>query len=179
MRESARGIPLKRRRDTRFPIASPTLPAHATDPMIRAHRAAGNPLHRVMDMVLRDDDCRLRPKRARHVPGPETHGPHPCPQSTGQRSPPSRTKTRIVGQRLSGQPDRRINVFNRFPHHGNRLTRCRLAIDATDMDAALQNLDLIGARPGSAGVAPPMTLPGVTRLALPALMIEIAASAAD
>jgi hypothetical protein len=66
-----------------------------------------------------------------------------------------------------------------FPHHGNRLTRCRLAIDATDMDAALQNLDLIGARPGSAGVAPPMTLPGVTRLALPALMIEIAASAAD
>lgn len=55
----------------------------------------------------------------------------------------------------------------------------RLAIYATDMDAALQNFDMIGARLGSAGVSPPMTLLGVTRLAIPALMIEIEASAAD
>ncbi len=55
----------------------------------------------------------------------------------------------------------------------------RLVIYATDMDAALQNFDLIGVRLGSAGVAPPMTLLGVTRLAIPALMIEIEASAAD
>jgi enamine deaminase RidA (YjgF/YER057c/UK114 family) len=55
----------------------------------------------------------------------------------------------------------------------------RIAIYTTDMDATLQNFDVIGARLGSAGVAPPMTLVGVTRLALPALMIEIEASAAD
>ena len=55
----------------------------------------------------------------------------------------------------------------------------RLVIYATDMDAALQNFDIIGARLGSAGVSPPMTLLGVTRLARPALMVEIEASAAD
>lgn len=55
----------------------------------------------------------------------------------------------------------------------------RLAVYATDVDAALRNFDLIGARFGAAGVAPPMTLLGVTRLAIPSLMFEIEATAAD
>lgn len=55
----------------------------------------------------------------------------------------------------------------------------RIGIYTTDMDATLQNFDLIAARLGVAGVAPPMTLLGVTRLAVPALMIEIEATAAD
>lgn len=55
----------------------------------------------------------------------------------------------------------------------------RLVIYATDVDAALANFDLMGMRFGAAGVAPPMTLIGVTRLAIPGLMFEIEATAAD
>ncbi|MCF3581144.1 RidA family protein [Planktothrix agardhii 1811] len=55
----------------------------------------------------------------------------------------------------------------------------RLTVYATDVDAALRNFDLLGQRFGPLCLAPPMTLLGVTRLALPALMIEIEATAAD
>lgn len=54
----------------------------------------------------------------------------------------------------------------------------RLVVHATDVDAALQNFDLLGMRFGPIRCAPPMTLVGVTRLALPGLMIEIEATAA-
>ncbi|MCZ8152050.1 MAG: Rid family hydrolase [Rhodobacteraceae bacterium] len=54
----------------------------------------------------------------------------------------------------------------------------RLGAFATDVDAALQNFDLMGARFGPHQVAPPMTLLGVTRLAVPGLMFEIEATAA-
>jgi hypothetical protein len=50
---------------------------------------------------------------------------------------------------------------------------------ATDVDAALQNFDLLGMKFGPLGAAPPMTLLGVTRLAVPGLMIEITVTAAD
>jgi enamine deaminase RidA (YjgF/YER057c/UK114 family) len=53
----------------------------------------------------------------------------------------------------------------------------RLTIYATDVDAALQHFDILGARFGAAGAAPPMTLLGVTRLAIAPLMIEIEATA--
>jgi len=55
----------------------------------------------------------------------------------------------------------------------------RLGLYATDVDEALKHFDILGARLGSHGVAPPMTLLGVTRLALPSLLIEIEATAAD
>jgi enamine deaminase RidA (YjgF/YER057c/UK114 family) len=55
----------------------------------------------------------------------------------------------------------------------------RLGIFTTDVDAALQNFDILGARMGRAGAAAPMTLLGVTRLALPQLLIEIEATAAQ
>jgi enamine deaminase RidA (YjgF/YER057c/UK114 family) len=54
----------------------------------------------------------------------------------------------------------------------------RLVVYATDVDAALRNLDLMGMRFGPAGARPPMTLLGVTRLAVPGLMFEIEATAA-
>jgi len=55
----------------------------------------------------------------------------------------------------------------------------RLGVYATDVDEAMKNFDLLGTRFGPAGAAPPMTLLGVSRLALPGLMIEIEATAAD
>lgn len=53
----------------------------------------------------------------------------------------------------------------------------KLGVYATDVDEALKNFDLMGMRFGPAGVAPPMTLLGVTRLAVPGLMFEIEATA--
>lgn len=55
----------------------------------------------------------------------------------------------------------------------------RLGIYATDVDEALKHFDVFGARFGPVNNAPPMTLLGVTRLAIPGLMFEIEATAAD
>ena len=52
----------------------------------------------------------------------------------------------------------------------------KLGIYATDVDEALKNFDLMGVRFGPHQVAPPMTLLGVTRLAIPGLLFEIEAT---
>jgi len=54
----------------------------------------------------------------------------------------------------------------------------RLGVYATDVDEALKNFDLLGMRFGPLQCAPPMTLLGVTRLAIPGLLFEIEATAA-
>ncbi|MEP4195555.1 MAG: Rid family hydrolase [Aliishimia sp.] len=54
----------------------------------------------------------------------------------------------------------------------------RLGVYATDVDEALKNFDLMGMRFGPLRCAPPMTLLGVTRLAIPGLLFEIEATAA-
>ncbi len=60
MVESRREINGKITDETRFYITSLALPADAVGPMIRAHWAIENSLHWVMDMVFRDDECRVR-----------------------------------------------------------------------------------------------------------------------
>lgn len=55
----------------------------------------------------------------------------------------------------------------------------RLMVYTTDVDACMAAFDLLGARLGAAGARPPMTLLGVGRLALPGLLVEIEATAAD
>ncbi|MEM6306682.1 MAG: RidA family protein, partial [Pseudomonadota bacterium] len=52
-------------------------------------------------------------------------------------------------------------------------------IYTTDMDACLEHFDVVGKRFGAAGVAAPMSLLGVTRLAMPPAMVEIEATAAQ
>jgi enamine deaminase RidA (YjgF/YER057c/UK114 family) len=54
----------------------------------------------------------------------------------------------------------------------------KLGVYATDVDDALKNFDLMGMRFGPVQNAPPMTLLGVTRLAIPGLLFEIEATAA-
>jgi len=54
----------------------------------------------------------------------------------------------------------------------------RLGVYATDVDEAMRHFDLLGARFGPLGAAPPMTLLGVSRLAMPGLLFEIEATAA-
>jgi len=53
----------------------------------------------------------------------------------------------------------------------------KLGIYATDVDEALKNFDLMGMHFAPHQVAPPMTLLGVTRLAIPGLLFEIEATA--
>jgi len=54
----------------------------------------------------------------------------------------------------------------------------KLGVYVTDVDETLRNFDLMGMRFDPHQVAPPMTLLGVTRLAIPGLLFEIEATAA-
>ena len=54
-----------------------------------------------------------------------------------------------------------------------------LKIYTTDVDEAMKNFDVLASRFGPIQISPPMTLLGITRLALPSLMFEVEASAAD
>ena len=58
--DSQREINGKITNETRFYITSLVLLANLVGPMIRAHWAIENSLHWVMDMVIRDDECRVR-----------------------------------------------------------------------------------------------------------------------
>ena len=64
MVESNREIGGKIDQETRFYITSLALLALAIAPMIRGHWAIENSLHWVMDMVFRDDECRVRTENA-------------------------------------------------------------------------------------------------------------------
>ena len=62
--DSTREIGAKTERETRLYISSLTLDAATLGPIIRSHWAIENSLHWVMDMVFRDDECRLRTAHA-------------------------------------------------------------------------------------------------------------------
>jgi predicted transposase YbfD/YdcC len=64
MVESQREIDGRTTRETRFYITSLVLLANMIGPMIRDHWAIENGLHWVMDMVFRDDECRMRTENA-------------------------------------------------------------------------------------------------------------------
>lgn len=64
MVESKREIDGKIQQETRFYITSLVLLAYALGPMIRAHWAVENSLHWIMDMIFRDDECRIRTEHA-------------------------------------------------------------------------------------------------------------------
>ena len=62
--ESTREIADKIERETRFYITSLLLVASLLGPIVRSHWAIENSLHWVMDMIFRDDECRLRTDHA-------------------------------------------------------------------------------------------------------------------
>jgi len=64
MVDSAREIADKIERETRFYITSLAWLASQLGPVIRSHWAVENSLHWVMDMVFRDDECRIRTEHA-------------------------------------------------------------------------------------------------------------------
>ena len=64
MIESTREIGEEIEREMRFYITSLVLLAYALGPIIRSHWAVENSLHWVMDMIFRDDECRIRTDHA-------------------------------------------------------------------------------------------------------------------
>jgi predicted transposase YbfD/YdcC len=62
--ESTREFGDKIERETRYYITSLVMLAHLLGPVIRSHWAIENSLHWVMDMVFRDDECRVRTNHA-------------------------------------------------------------------------------------------------------------------
>ena len=64
MVESSREISGKTERETRFYLTSLVMVAALLGPIVRSHWAIENSLHWVMDMVFRDDDCRVRTDHA-------------------------------------------------------------------------------------------------------------------
>jgi len=64
MVESIREIGDKTERETRFYITSLVLVASLIGPLIRDHWSVENSLHWVLDMIFRDDECRLRTDHA-------------------------------------------------------------------------------------------------------------------
>jgi predicted transposase YbfD/YdcC len=64
MVESTREMADKTERETRFYITSLAWLAHQLGPVIRSHWAIENSLHWVMDMIFRDDECRVRTNHA-------------------------------------------------------------------------------------------------------------------
>ena len=64
MVESKREINGKIEQETRLYITSLVLLACLVAPMIRAHWMVENGLHWVMDMIFRDDECRVRTENA-------------------------------------------------------------------------------------------------------------------
>lgn len=62
--DSTREIGSKTERETRYYISSLELPADRLGPIVRSHWAVENSLHWVLDMVFRDDECRVRTENA-------------------------------------------------------------------------------------------------------------------
>jgi predicted transposase YbfD/YdcC len=64
MVESTREVADKIERETRFYITSLAWLAIQLGPVVRSHWAVENSLHWVMDMIFRDDECRIRTEHA-------------------------------------------------------------------------------------------------------------------
>jgi predicted transposase YbfD/YdcC len=64
MVESSREVGGKTEQETRFYITSLVLLAHLLGPVVRSHWSVENSLHWIMDMVFRDDECRVRTDHA-------------------------------------------------------------------------------------------------------------------
>ena len=64
MVETTRELGDQTERETRFYITSLVLLANLMGPIVRSHWAVENSLHWVMDMIFRDDECRIRTDHA-------------------------------------------------------------------------------------------------------------------
>ena len=122
MVESKREIGGKIAQETRFYFTSLALAALAIGPMIRDHWAVENALHWVMDMVFRDDECRVRTENAPANFTPLKHMAHNLTRrAPGKNSLRLRRRNNPVAQRLpvhaTGLRSHPLRMT--IQHHGN------------------------------------------------------------
>lgn len=113
--DSTREIGSKTEREIRYCISSLELPADRLGPIVRSHWAVENSLHWVLDMVFRDDECRVRTENARPISPPSiTSQPIFCDgQPTKTRFAQGKKSPR--GTTTSSQASSHADAFTRFP----------------------------------------------------------------
>jgi len=111
MVESVREIGERIERETRFYITSLLLLASVLGPLVRDHWAVENSLHWVMDMVFRDDECRVRKD---HAPANFTTIKHMASNlmrnATAKRLHAPEAQSRRMGRRLPRKPRRGMMI---------------------------------------------------------------------
>ena len=115
MVESERETDGKVETETRFYITSLALLANALGPMIRSHWMVENGLHWVLDMIFRDDECRVRTDNAPFNLAIVKHIASTC-------SEPGKARTRCAcaaksphGTKTPSPPTSPHETFSRFP----------------------------------------------------------------
>ena len=114
MVESVREFPTasmgsrKIERETRFYITSLVLLANLLRPIVCSHWAIENSLHWVMDMIFRDDGCRIRTDPSSQFHHHRAHGPQIPPEGARQALPAPQTEGRRLGRRLPRKSRRRV-----------------------------------------------------------------------
>lgn len=113
--DSTRDICSKTERETRYYISSLELPADRLGPIVRSHWAVENSLHWVLDMVFRDDECRVRTENApanfttiNHIATNLLRRPTNKDSLRSRRKSPRGTTT-------SSQASSHADAFTRFP----------------------------------------------------------------
>jgi predicted transposase YbfD/YdcC len=115
MVESQREIEGKVTQETRFHITSLILLANEVGLMIRDHWAIENGLHWILDMVFRDDECRVRTENARANFTTLKHmANNLVRKSPGKDSQRLKRKT-AAGTMTSLQALSQLESFTRFP----------------------------------------------------------------
>ena len=109
MVESTREVGGKIDREMRLYITSLVLLAHQIGPMIRGHWMIENGLHWVLDMIFRDDECRVRTDNAPANFATIKHMAYNVMRrAADQGLHASEAQGRRLGRRLPRKPHRRM-----------------------------------------------------------------------
>ena len=114
--EAMREIGPKTERETCFYLTSSNLRADKLGAIVCDHCAIENSLHWVVDMLFRDDECRIRTENApENVVTLKQMAINLARRKKGKKLRPPRPQNRRMGRRLSRQTHRSIISFTQFP----------------------------------------------------------------
>ena len=115
MVESERETRGKVETETRFYITSLTLLANAVGPMIRSHWMVENGLHWVLDMIFRDDECRVRTDNAPFNLAIVKHSALNVLRTGKAKTPYACAAKSPRGTKTPSPPTSPHDTFSRFP----------------------------------------------------------------
>ena len=123
MVDSRRELGGKIEHETRFYITSLSVPASQMGPLVRDHWAVENSLHWVMDMVFRDDECRLRTNHAPANFATLKHIALNLIRRAKSKIHPPEAQSRLMGRPLPRKPRHRMTRSPDSPGAGCRAPR--------------------------------------------------------